>query len=232
MRILALVTARAGSKRVPGKNVRLLGGKPLVAWSLDVVRGLRDVCATLVSSDDERVSSIAREAGALVPWKRPAELATDTATSVDVALHALDWFEAERGSVDGLLLLQPTSPFRSRASVERGIELFRSGASRAVVSVSPALSHPMRCFRIEAGALLPFIPEFGEHTGSQGLPPAYVVNGALYLVSPVQLRESRSFFGPEAAPLVMDDAIEAIDIDTEQDWREAECALLNLDSPG
>src|SRR5438093_3043672 len=112
MRILALITARRGSKRLPAKNVRLLRGVPLITWSIDVVRNIPEICDILVSTDDAATAEIARRAGAAVPWLRPAALATDTASSVDVCLHSLDWYEQAHGAVDGLLLLQPTSPFR------------------------------------------------------------------------------------------------------------------------
>ena len=129
MRILAFITARGGSKRLPEKNIRPLGGKPLMMWSIDVARDIVDVCDILVSTDDSGIAKIARDGGALVPWLRPAELATDTATSVDVCLHAIDWYEAEKEEADGLMLLQPTSPFRSQETVLRGIELFRKNQS-------------------------------------------------------------------------------------------------------
>ena len=108
MRILALIAARGGSKRLPGKNMRLLGGKPLIIWSIDVAKNIPDICDILVSTDDPAIAAVCTEAGAYVPWLRPAELSTDTASPVDVALHALDWYRAKKGSVDGLLLLQPT----------------------------------------------------------------------------------------------------------------------------
>ncbi len=189
------------------------------------MRNVPEVCDTLVSTDDEAVAAIAREAGIRMPWLRPAELATDGATSVDVALHALDWYEKEKGAVDGLLLLQPTSPFRTRASIERGIDLFRSNNYRPVVSVSPALSHPMRCFRVEGGVLQPFVPDFCELVGSQDLPPAFVVNGAFYLVAPAHLRMNNSFYGTEAVALTMTDPDEGLDIDTEKDWADAESVV-------
>ncbi|HIF59709.1 MAG TPA: acylneuraminate cytidylyltransferase family protein, partial [Rhodospirillales bacterium] len=124
MRILALITARGGSKRIPGKNIRPLGGKPLIVWSINVAKDIAGIVDILVSTDDKNILEIAKSAGALVPWSRPPELATDTASSVDVCLHALAWYEKEIGRIDGLMLLQPTSPFRSRKSVLRGIELF------------------------------------------------------------------------------------------------------------
>ena len=226
MRILSVVTARGGSKRVPGKNRRLLGGRPLVTWSIDVAKGVVDVCDILVSTDDSAIATIAREAGALVPWLRPAELATDSASSVDVCLHAVDWYEHTKGSVDGLLLLQPTSPFRSRGTVLRGIELFREGGRRPVVGVSPAASHPLWCFRIEMQRLRPYVDGGLVPTRSQDLPPAHVINGALYLIAPEILRRQRSFVGDDAMPLMIEDQREAIDIDSEWDWKIAETVAI------
>ncbi len=217
MRLLALIPARGGSKRLPGKNLLPLGGKPLIVWSIDVVRGLSAVCAILVSTDDETIASVAAAAGADVPWMRPAELATDTAGSVDVALHALDWYEAAHGKVDGLMLLQPTSPLRSRNTVERGIAMFGEGGGRAVIGVAPASTHPLWALRLDDGGLRPWLDAGGLHLRSQDLPPAYEVTGALYLVSPQDLRAQRSFFAPGALPLVIESRREAIDIDTAED---------------
>ena len=92
MRILALITARGGSQRLPGKNIRTLGSKPLIIWSIDVAKNIPDICDILVSTDDPAIAKVCTEAGAYVPWVLPAELATDTANSVDVALHALGWY--------------------------------------------------------------------------------------------------------------------------------------------
>ena len=157
MRILALITARGGSKRIPGKNIRPLGGKPLIVWSIDVAKDIVGIVDILVSTDDKNILEVAKNAGALAPWSRPPELATDTASSVDVCLHALEWYEKENGRIDGLMLLQPTSPFRSRKSVFQGIELFSSHQHRPVIGVSTAKSHPMWCFEIEKGIMRPFI---------------------------------------------------------------------------
>lgn len=228
MRILALVPARGGSKRIPGKNARPLGAKPLILWTIDAVRGLAGICDTLVSTDDGTLARMTEEAGALVPWLRPADLATDTATTVDVARHALDWYESERGSVDGLLLLQPTSPFRTRAALTRGLELFREHDGRPVIGVSRAASHPSHCFRVERERLVAFVAGAPGRflIRSQDLPPAYVVNGSFYLVSPSDLRSRGSFFGDDMVPLISDDARDALDIDDEPDWARAEAAVV------
>ena len=228
MRLLALIPARGGSKRIPGKNVRPLGGRPLILWSVDLAVRLPEIGDVLVSTDDAEIAEIAREAGALVPWLRPEELATDVASAVDVCLHALDWFEAERGPVDGLLLQQPTSPFRTPGSVRRGMEIFSASGRRPVIGVSPARSHPFWCYRIEGDEMRPFIAGVGQTARSQDLPPAYVVNGAFYLIAPDDLRRDRTFETEHTVPLVMEGPWEDIDIDTEQDWARAEMMVPSV----
>jgi CMP-N,N'-diacetyllegionaminic acid synthase len=231
LKILALITARGGSKRVPGKNIRLLGGRPLIVWSIDVAKSVPDICDILVSTDDSAIAEVSRQAQALVPWLRPPELAEDSTSSVDVCLHSLDWYEEAHGKVDGLLLLQPTSPFRSREAVLRGIDLFRTHQHRSVVGVSPAISHPMWCFQVNGDSIRPFINSERMPVRSQDLPPAYVLNGAFYLVGPQELRERKSFVNDVTVPLIVNERAECIDIDTEWDWKLAE-ALVALNSAG
>ena len=228
MRILALITARAGSKRVPGKNIRVLGDKPLVVWSIDVVRDISDICDTLVSTDDQGIAALCKKAGAYVPWLRPPTLATDTAKSIDVALHALDWYESEKGPVDGVMLLQPTSPFRSRKTVQKGIELFSQSNAPAVLGVSPVTAHPMWTFNIANNRLVPLMKEHKFDTRSQDLTPAYVVDGSLYLITPRALRDNHSFIVPNAVPIVSSSPQEALDIDTEWDFNLAEYMVKNF----
>jgi len=206
-----------------------LGGRPLIVWSIDVAKKTREICDILVSTDDAAIAGVARRADALVPWLRPAALASDSATSVDVCLHAVDWYEAERGKVDGILLLQPTSPFRSHETVMRGIELFRDNQRRSVIGVSPALSHPMWCYKIDTDgkSIRPFIDRERTPARSQDLPPAYVLNGAFYLIEPQELRKERSFCSHATIPLIIDDSAECIDIDTEWDWKIAQALVAS-----
>jgi CMP-N,N'-diacetyllegionaminic acid synthase len=225
LKILAVVLARGGSKRLPGKNMRMLGSKPLLLWSIEAAKGIAEIVDILVSTDEPAIAEAARGAGALVPWLRPAELATDTASSLDASIHALDWYEREKRAVDGILLLQPTSPFRSRHSVLRGIDLFRTHACKPVVGVSPAESHPFWCFKVDGFGMQPYVEGAALHTRSQDLPAAYVINGAFYLTSPTRLRAARSFFADDMVPLVMDRPEESIDIDTELDWNAAQLWL-------
>ena len=227
MRILALITARGGSKRIPGKNIRPLGGKPLIVWSINVAKDITEIVDILVSTDDLKISEVAKNAGAMVPWLRPPELATDTTSSEDVCLHALEWYEKENGTIDGLMLLQPTSPFRSRDTVLRGIELFRKQKHRPVIGVSTAKSHPMWCFKIENGIMNQFIKGEGLRMQSQDLPSAYMINGAFYLISPEELIEQQLFYTENTMPLIAGSPEESIDIDTEWDWKLAE-AIIKL----
>ena len=226
MRILALIPARGGSKRLPGKNIKLLGGKPLINWTIGVAQGIPEICEILVSTDAPEIALVAKKAGANVPWLRPEILSTDQATSVDVALHALDWYEAENGVVDGLLLLQPTSPFRTQATIKRGIELFKNQSYRAVMGVSPVQDHPMWTFKMKDGYLVPYMENHGFGIRSQDLEPALVANGGFYLISPKELRESKSFIGLESIPLIVNSPQEALDIDSKEDFNFAETVLI------
>jgi CMP-N,N'-diacetyllegionaminic acid synthase len=222
MKILVLITARGGSKRVPGKNIRRLGDKPLVVWSIDAAKGISNICDIFVSTDDVAIAKVCSEAGAFVPWIRPKELSSDTSSSVDVALHALDWYEAHNGKVDGLLLLQPTSPFRSKNNILRGIELFCLYKFKPVIGVSLTHNHPMWTMKKKGDYLVPFMSEHGFGKRSQDLPSAFIVNGSFYLISPEDLRTNHSFIGVNTIPLVIESPQEALDIDTEWDFKMAE----------
>ena len=229
MKILALVTARGGSVRLPGKNLRPLGGKPLINWSIEIAQDIPEIIEILVSTDDESIADVSRKAGALVPWLRPQELATNEASSVDVALHALNWYEKEKGTVDGLLLLQPTSPFRSRDTVLNGISLFKKIGMLPVVGVSQTNAHPLWSFKIEQGELLSFVDNSGILKRSQDLPPAYIINGNFYLISPDDLRRNKSFLGARTIPLIAESEQEALDIDSEIDFTFAEFIHKNIE---
>jgi CMP-N-acetylneuraminic acid synthetase len=227
MRILALVAARGGSKRLPGKNIRLLGGKPLITWSIDAVKDIPEISDILVSTDEPSIAKISKAAGAYVPWLRPAELATDNANSSEVALHALDWYETKKGKVDGVLLLQPTSPFRTKATIEHGIALFEKHGKLPVVGVSPTHTHPFLFYKLEGGLLAPFMRNHDQNITLHELPQAHVVNGSFYLIKPSELRACHSFIGLKTIPLVVESMQEAIDIDTEWDFNLAEFIFEN-----
>lgn len=222
MKILALITARGGSKRLPRKNIRVLGGKPLINWTIDVAKKIPEICDVLVSTDDAEIAAISIEAGGLVPWLRPKELATDTASSADVALHSLNWYEKNKGSIDGILLLQPTSPFRSEITILRGIELFEKYGYQPVLGVSYATDQDVNAFELSGERLIQSERVIKHNLYEQDSGQKYIVNGCLYLTSPASLRTHNSFLGNKIIPLLIESKKEAMDIDTKADFEMAE----------
>jgi CMP-N,N'-diacetyllegionaminic acid synthase len=225
-RLLAVIPARGGSKRVPRKNVRPLAGRPLIAWSIAAARDSGVCEAVLVSTDDEEIAAAAREAGASVPWLRPAALATDTAPTLDVLRHALEWYEAAQGRVEAVVLLQPTSPLRRPGAVREAAALYLAqpnGVRSGVVSVSPAATHPAWTFRLDDdGAMQPFLGWDSLRGRSQDLPAAYALNGSIYIVPAASVRAGLPLVGPGVRPFVMPEAHDNVDIDTEADWAQAQ----------
>jgi CMP-N,N'-diacetyllegionaminic acid synthase len=218
---LAIIPARAGSKRLPHKNHRPFLGRPLVLWAVDFALAQAEFDLVLVSTDSPEVAALAREAGAHVPWMRPAALASDIAGSLDVALHAIDAMAAEGRRFDRVALLQPTSPVRLPQRWTQAAAHLDAGAL-AALGVCQAPSHPYWTYFIgEHGELSPCFPQ-GPATRSQNLPPACVPNGALYLCAIDALREYRSFTPPGTRGVLCTDPIESIDIDTLEDWLAAE----------
>lgn len=226
MKILGLIPARGGSKRLPGKNSRDIGGKPLIAWTIDAALDSNVLSDLIVSTDDLQIADISSRCGVSVNEMRPAFLATDTSSSVDVALYELEKYEKSHGPVDGLMLLQPTSPFRKSASILGATKLFGTSGVTSVVSVSHSDIHPAWCYFIENNVMSPVVPNFHNEIRSQDLQKTYVVNGAIYLIAPDLLRKSRKFIQPHTHPFVLTDPTESIDIDSEWDWKIA-CYMVD-----
>jgi CMP-N-acetylneuraminic acid synthetase len=226
MSIIALVTARGGSKGIPGKNLKPLGGRPLIAWSIEAARQSSSVDRVLVSTDDPAIAAAARDAGAEVPFLRPEELARDDSSHISVVLHALDWLrDKERFTPDYLLLLQPTAPFRTAEDLDAAAALARARNVDAVVSVCEARSHPWLAKTVRAdGTMEDFIPRTQTYERRQDFPPAYVLNGALYLNRPRSLRATGTLRPPGTLAHVM--PIErSVDLDTLADWEMAELLI-------
>ena len=187
MRILGVIPARGGSKGVPRKNLRRVGGDSLVARAVRTASEVQDlVFRTVVSTDDPEVARAARQAGGEAPFLRPARLADDRAPMAPVARHALEFVEADGGGapVDWVLLLQPTSPLRTCQDVEGAVALAKQGECDSVISVVRVHAvHPVLMKRVEDGWLRPFCVPEREGTRRQDYqPPAYMRNGAVYLV--------------------------------------------------
>ncbi len=202
-----------------------LGGVPLVGWTLSHALGRGGLAAVLVSTDDQRVVEYAQGCGALVPWLRPPELASDTASSVDVAIHALQWFESNHWVPDAVVLLQPTSPFRNAESIQRAMTMLGSGNRDAVVAVTPVRGHPAWGLVDVGGRILRVgLTERQLEEPSAGR-PLLEPNGSLYLIRRDALLDRRSFIADGDIPMVVESPVEALDIDTSWDWFIAESVV-------
>ena len=226
MEILALVTARGGSKGIPGKNIKPLAGKPLIAWTIEAALASRSLARVIVSTDDASIAEVSRDWGAETPFLRPAELAQDASSHISVVEHALHWVETnDHWLPDYVLLLQPTSPFRTVEDIDGAVEAARQKNAQAVVGVCPAHNHPYLTKRIlEDGKLADFISVDMAYMRRQDLPPAYVINGAIYLNKCDVLLKQRTFLPPGTLPYVMP-LERSMDIDTPWDFYLAELIL-------
>jgi CMP-N,N'-diacetyllegionaminic acid synthase len=225
-RILGLITARGGSKAIPRKNVLPLCGKPLIAWTIEAALESRRLSRVVVSTDDEEIARVSKDWGAEVPFLRPAALARDDSPHVPVVLHAIQFLEeSEQEHFDYILLLQPTSPFRTAADIANAIALALEKDADGVIGVTEASAHPFLTKRItREGLLEDFVPKPATYLARQSLPPVYVINGAIYLVKRDIFLEEQTFHPPRTLAYVMPPE-RSMDIDTPWDWHVAELIL-------
>jgi CMP-N,N'-diacetyllegionaminic acid synthase len=227
MGVVALVPARAGSKGVPGKNVKPLCGKPLLAYTADVVRNAGIFERALLSTDAAEIAELGRSLGLEAPFLRPAALSRDDSPMLPVIEHAVAWLEADGCQVDIIVLLQPTQPLRDAADVVAAVTRLEQEPCDSVVSVVPL--PPQLCpdyvMRIdEEGRLVHFLPEGAKVTCRQDVRPAYVRDGTVYAFRATTLRNHQSIYGPVCLPLVIDPR-RSVNLDSEEDWQEAERRL-------
>lgn len=221
--VLAVVPARGGSKGVPGKNIRALGGRPLIAYAAEAARASGVVDRLILSTDSDEIARIGRECGLEVPFRRPAELALDATPMRPVIEHAVTWLETEGWSPTVVLVLQPTSPLRRPQHVAKAVELLHETDADSVVSVVELPLHvsPDYVMRIESGRLVPFLSKNTAVTRRQDARPAYVRDGTVYACWSRTLIGQRSLYGDNCHPFVLSPT-ETLTIDSNDDWSEAE----------
>jgi N-acylneuraminate cytidylyltransferase len=211
--VLALITARGGSKGLPGKNVRPVQGRPLIDFTIAAARAAACVDRVVLSTDDDEIARVALACGCEVPFRRPAPLASDEAKSLDVVLHALGHLPG----YDIVVLLQPTSPARTAADIDATVQRLLDAQAPACVSVCEAEESPHWMFWLDERARLTPLLDTPAATRRQDLPPAFVLNGAVYAARTSALRRMGSFLGPETVAHVMPRK-RSIDIDTLEDF--------------
>lgn len=228
--ILFVIPARGGSKGIPGKNIKPLCGKPLIGYSIDVARELaadEDICLT---TDDREIANVAETVfGLKVPFMRPAELATDRSGTYGVLLHALDFYEAQGRHYDTLVLLQPTSPFRTADDVRRAISLY-SPEVDMVVTVKEAATNPYyNAYEEDENGFLHISKGSGLYTRRQDAPKVWEYNGAVYVINVASLRKMTLGEMPRRRMSEMP-ADHSIDLDTPIDWLIAETLMCGTHS--
>ena len=230
--VLGVVTARAGSKGLPGKNTKLLAGKPLVAHTIDAARASGVFDRLIITTDDERAAAIARERGCEVPFMRPAELSADDTPHLPVMIHAARWLRDREGyQPEWTMILMPTSPLRQPRHIAEAVELATRTRADAVVSVDevPAHFHPHRTLAVDGdGWARLFVgdrPVRERPVRRQGMPRAWVFNGAIYLFRTALLfAADPSLYGDRVQAYAMTRPF-GHNIDDEADWAEAERLL-------
>jgi CMP-N-acetylneuraminic acid synthetase len=226
MSVVALICARGGSKGLPGKNIRLLGGRPLIAWAIQTAIGVARVGRVIVSTDSSEIAVAARDAGAEVPFRRPAELAQDTTPEWLVWRHALEFLrEAEGGYPSTLIVVPTTAPLRAVSDLERCLDLFEQGDSDIVITVTDAHRNPYfnMVREFDDGTVGLVIP--GQETvRRQDAPIVYDMATVCYVARPTFIMASSGLFHGRVRHVHVP-AERAIDIDTSLDFRVAEVLM-------
>jgi len=229
MRVVALVCARGGSKGLPGKNIRPLVGKPLIAWAIDAARAIERVSRVIVSTDSETIAAAARAAHAEVPFMRPAALAQDDSPEWLVWRHALTYLEESDGAYpDALLVVPTTAPLRSPLDLERCLDEFQQGEADVVITVSNAHRSPyFNMVRVHAdGGVGLVIPPDGMVNRRQDAPIVYDMSTVAYVARPEFVMTRDGIFAGRVRQVNVP-VERALDIDTPLDFTIAECLLAS-----
>lgn len=224
MKPLVIIPARGGSKRLPGKNIKLLKGNPLIHYTIEAAREVFDDSIICVSTDDESIKEVAEQTGIIVPFLRPDFLATDTADSRSVLLHAYNFYKKNRNYVaDTIVLLQPTSPLRNGNHINECLKLYDDEVDQ-VLSVKETDSNPYFLLfeEDECGYLEKVLP--GDFTRKQDCPTVYEINGAIYVINVKSLLDSDTLIFSRTKKYVMNKE-SSVDIDDEFDFKLAEFIL-------
>lgn len=217
MAYLGIIPARGGSKRIPDKNLVAIGGKPLIAHAIEAAAASKSLTRVVVSTEDTRIAEVARDRGSEVVC-RPPEMARDESPVIDAILHVLHTIA--NGSVfNAIVLLQPTSPFRTGQHIDEAIGLYESSGADTVTSVRESSEHPYWCWTIRNGVFQPYFSRNRMSMGRESLPPAYVENGAIFVVKRSVIT-GKTMYGNKIVPYLMNREC-SIDIDTPEDLFKA-----------
>jgi len=232
LKILGLITARGNSKGIPKKNIAPAAGRPLIAWTIEAARWARSIDRVVVSTDDPEIAAVSRQWGAEVPFSRPDELARDDSPHIPVVIHAVEWLMKEEGyHPDYVMLLQPTSPLRESQDIDAAVALAVEKGADAVVSGFEAPAHPYIIKRIDAqGRLADYVDCPEGYLPRQALPPAYALNGAVFLVRRQVLLDEQTLYPANTLAYIMPPE-RSLDVDTPWDLHLADLILRDKYGP-
>lgn len=224
-RVTALIPARGGSKRLPRKNVKLLGDKPLIAWSIEVAKASKYIDRVVVSTDDEEIKQVSEQYGAEIPFLRPEHLSNDHASSFDVIKHTINFLQLDQTN-ELIVFLQPTSPLRLVFELDAALEFFIAKNAKGIVSISETEHSPMWSNTLpENGCMSDFIRPEVQGKRSQDLPKFFRLNGSIYIYETLSLLEQGKIFFDENVYGFETSLETAVDIDTALDFKIAEGVL-------
>lgn len=221
MKLLGLIPARGGSKGIPGKNLKLLNGKPLIAYTFESALGSQLLDEIHLTSDADDIIELAKKYEIGVPYKRPANLSGDTASMVDVVLYHIEWLMKANLFFDAIVLLQPTSPIRHKGTIDDCIKMFLKSKANSLIAVSEAVQHPYELFTVK-NKKLEFINQDVQFR--QAYPPYYFITGSIYIIGTDFFLRERKFFDNDSAIFIVSPE-EAIDIDDMWNFNLAEYYL-------
>ena len=232
MKVLALVPARIGSKRLPKKNIKTLFGKPLIAWTIETAKKSNYIHKIVVSTDDPKIAKIAKKYGAEIPFIRPAEISGDDALSIDVAIHAI----SNLPKFDWLLLLQPTSPLRSVIDIDNIFKFCKNYNASSAASVykldiqdNEKKINPNLLYNINKDFKLNKFKSIFDKSIKKNLSNIYSLNGAIFLVKIDWLLKHKTFVNKDTIGFVMPKE-RSQDIDTIEDWKSVEKIVKGLNN--
>lgn len=229
MNNLVVIPARGGSKGIPGKNIKIFNGKPLILHAVDAAKKIFNDNEIIVSTDDIKIKKVVEDSGLIVPFLRPSYLATDTSGTYEVLLHAVDYFEKAYGKIETLVLLQPTSPFRNSKHIREALELYNSYNNiDMVVSVSETKSNPYYVLFEENNEGFLNHSKKGNFIRRQDCPKVWEYNGAIYIINIKSLKKSNLSSFKRVVKYVMDEK-SSLDLDSQMDMLFAEY-LLKLEN--
>lgn len=218
---LAIITARSGSKGIQDKNIKLLNGKPLMAYTIESARKSQFIDEVMVSTDSEVYAAIAKEYGAEVPFLRSRETSTDTASSKDVILEVLSEYNKRGKRYDQFVMLQPTSPLRTEQNIDRAFQLYWEKKADSVVSVCECEHSPLLSNTLPADCNMFGFIESENNVRRQDLKTYYRLNGAIYISKVSTFLQIQTFYGKNSYAYIMEQC-QSIDIDSELDFKIAE----------